>query len=469
MPNYLALDQGTHSTRACVFDHTGRLIDSHSKKISLRRINNIHIEQDAEEILDSVKCVMTDAMDACSGETLIATCGIATQRSSVLAWRNDGTVLSPVLSWQDTRGQAQVERLISDETEIRRLSGLPLSAHYGASKLHLLQEMTAFSDGDVRLSPLISYLLFHLLQEHPYIVDHANAQRTQLFALDDMDWSPRLTELFAVSEAYLPTCVPVSTSLSRPHGHLIESSIPLCAINGDQNAAVYSNGRPDFETVLVNIGSGAFVLSLLPGYSSSDRQLTGISKSDTDIIQYVREATINGAANALTWLENKHQIKEIWRQLHHWLDEVEYPPVFINTIGGLGSPWWRNDIEAEFICKDDADPDLPSQAVAVIESIIFMIWKNIELMQTKQTISCLRVSGGLSNLDGLCQGLADLTGLIVKRKLDEQATARGVAWLASGTSEIWSGSDETDFIPRNDEALTDRYQLFVERLIARLR
>ncbi len=479
---YLAIDQGTHASRACLFDATGELAYEYAKKVKLRRISNSHIEQDANEIVSSVKQVIAKLLREVNAADTIAACGIASQRSSVVAWLNDGTAISPVLSWQDTRGKQQLVNLKKYEAEIQQLSGLPLSAHYGASKLHYLLEHAnskVLTKHGPRVSPLISYLLFHLLEDFPYIVDHSNAQRTQLFGLAEMDWSKRLTKLFNIPIKQLPDCVPVLKGPEKPHGKLAATDIPVCAINGDQNAAIFASGLLEPETAIVNFGTGAFILHLLSHYSTSEKQLSGIACSDHNTVQYVREATINGAASALTWLEKKHHASDLWKQLPEWLNNIEHPPVFINTIGGLGSPWWRSDIEEIFIVTDGllnkseqdlsttkleaADPettDLAMQAVAIIESIVFMVCINLEIMQSEQPLSRLRVSGGLSQLDGLCQRLADRSGLQVERMDLAEATARGVAWLAAGKPDGWSDIELEVFEPADTPGLSERYDLF---------
>jgi len=464
---YLAIDQGTHASRACLFDEAGRLVSEHSKKIQLRRISRTHIEQDANEIVNSVKQVVTKLLHETNTQQTIAACGITIQRSSVVAWQNDGVAISPVLSWQDTRGSQQLEGLRKVEGEIQQLSGLPLSAHYGASKLHYLlnsikrQNLTPES---LRLSPLISYLLFHILEQHPYIVDHTNAQRTQLFGITELNWSPRLIELFKVPLQTLPNCVPVLNNTGPAHGKLVGTDIPVTAISGDQNAAFFGAGLLNAETALVNFGSGAFILCSLPHYLASKRQLSTIVCSENNTVQYVREATINGAGSALTWLENRYKTSDLWKQLPAWLNEIKQPPVFINSVGGLGSPWWNNSIEAKFIAENmslnQAEAGLESQAVAVIESIVFMVCINLEIMQSEQTLRKLRVCGGLSQLDGLCQRLADLSTLPVERLNLSEATARGIAWLAADRPDDWSSVKAEVFIPASNTHLDKRYKLF---------
>jgi glycerol kinase len=474
---YLAIDQGTHASRACLFDEAGRLVSEHTKNIQLKRISSTHIEQDADEIINSVKEVVVLLLHELGPHQKIAACGIAIQRSSVIAWQNDGTAISPVLSWQDTRGSRQLDKLREVESEIQQLTGLPLSAHYGATKLHYLQDEAkarSIATDTIRLSPLISYLLFHILEEHPYIVDHTNAQRTQLFSIAELNWSTRLAELFKVPLQALPDCVPVLSHTDTAHGTLAGTEIPVTAISGDQNAAFFDTGLLTSETALVNLGSGAFVLFLLPHYKTSKKQLSTIACSENSSVQYAREATINGAGSALEWLEKKYDIRDLREKLPAWLnaigpDENGQLPLFINSIGGLGSPWWNNSIEPVFIIDDDlannADTELVSldpalQAVAVIESIVFMIGINLEIMQSEQTLSRLRVCGGLSQLDGVCQRLADLSAVPVERLRLPEATARGIAWLAAGKPDDWSGADVEIFKPDNNPSLSKRYAKF---------
>ena len=472
MTYYLAIDQGTHASRACLFDEAGELVYEYTKKIKIRRISGSNIEQDANEILDSVNEVVAKLLHEAGTQDKIVACGIAIQRSSVVAWKNDGTVISPVLSWQDTRGKQQVLDLEKHKTEIQQLSGLPLSAHYGASKLHYLLDKAKsqmITLDTLRLSPLISYLLFHILEEHPYIVDHTNAQRTQLFDLATLSWSTRLTELFNIPIQVLPDCVPVLKNTATAHGKLAGTEIPVSAVSGDQNAAIFGAGVLKPETALVNFGTGAFVLRLLTQYRASKKQLSGIACSNCNTVQYVREATINGAASALTWLEKRHQVNDILQRLPVWLNEIglneaRQPPLFINTIGGLGSPWWQSDIEAKFIDSHRSlnivEAYLATQAVAVIESIVFMVCINLEIMQSEQTLTNLRVSGGLSQLDGLCQRLANLSGLQIERMKLPEATARGVAWLAAGKPDGWSNVEVDIFEPAITPALSKRYARF---------
>lgn len=478
MNYYLGVDQGSHSSRAVLFDDSGTVVADAAQKVTLNRNGTGHVEHDAAQLLDSVTFVIGQVLSSLDGQQLkqVAACGIATQRSTVLAWDAYGKALSPALSWQDVRAEALLKKLKPNQLEIRRLTGLPLTPYYSASKMNwLLNESDSVkhcSREQLRLSPLISYLLFHLLENRPYAIDHSNAQRTQLFALDSLTWSEQLCNWFGVDSGLLPGCMPMYAS----YGRLADTHIPVTAVCGDQNAAMFGTGALEPGVALVNIGSGAFVLRELGQFSNSTSQLTGIAYSDMNRVSYMREATVNGAANALSWAEQHWHVDDLLGRLPEWIEQVNEPPVFINAVGGLGTPWMQAGLHSSFTGSGsytDAE-----RAVAVIESIVFMIQVNLELMNTETPLNKLRVSGGLSNQDGLCQKLSNLSGFEIERGNVTEATARGVAWLAADRPQNWSiagsctDTDVIRFVPQQDEALQTRYQIFkteIERLVNNIR
>ena len=470
MPYYLAIDQGSHASRALLFDDQGNVLSSHSKDVDVNRFNHGSVEHDAEQLLSSVRDVVAELLAGLSvnEQQNIITCGIATQRSTVLAWNTDGSPIGPVLSWQDVRAAEFLETLRSHEQQIQQITGLPLSAHYGASKLNwLINNILSTKNirlDAVRLSPLVSFLLYHLIENKPYYVDHSNAQRTQLMDMNTLDWSEQLTQWFGVPIDYLPECKPMCAD----YGTLSGTKVNVTAVCGDQNAALFGAGEISEDTALINLGSGAFILRPMQENTSSKKQLTGIACSDDNTVSYLREATINGAGSALNCVAEQYDIHGIKQRLPEWIKTVENPPLFINTIGGLGSPWWRQDVKAEFIGFDDFN-NKGALIVAVIESIVFMLRANLDLMIKESSLKTLRVSGGLSNVDGLCQKLANLCKLPVERTENPEATARGVAWLAAGRPAHWNSPGAspatTDiFRPIPDKALEQRYSQYVAML-----
>jgi glycerol kinase len=469
----LALDQGTHSTRAVVFDAHGNPVALARHPVALQRHSRTQVEQSPAEILASLHAAMEDVFGEPGVDPArIAAVGLATQRSSVLAWeRTTGNALSPVLSWQDTRTADQLAALAAHAADIQQRTGLRLSPHYGAGKIRWLLDnnadvAAACRHGSLVIGPLASYLLHHLLAGHTNQVDHANASRTLLWNLQTGDWDNTLLGLFDIPREVLPDCRPITA----PYGNTLNGNIPVTAVNGDQTAALYAQGTPDAHVVRVNMGTGAFVL--LPTGERCHLHaplLSGLSHSNNTAGEYYLEGTINGAGAAVHWLEQRCELAGWQEQLPAWLETIQSPPVFLNSIGGLGSPWWRPGPEPDFLsAAGSVSPAAAEALVAVIESILFLVQANLELLCALDPgIRRIRISGGLAQADGLCQKLANLSGMTVERGTDIEATARGIAWLAAGQPEEWKRTDETrEFLPRHDAALGKRYARFLEALQA---
>jgi len=463
----LVLDQGTHATRAMVLDGRGRVRASDMVPVSLVRRGDSHVEQDGLEILASVRHSLSSVLKAAGKDRLeIARAGIATQRSSVLAWdRETGEPLSPVISWQDRRAARSLSPLAGKADLIHRLSGLPLSPHYGAGKLRWLMEnvpavRAARDAGCLAWGPLASFLLFHLLEGRVHLVDDANAQRTQLWNIHSRDWDERLLSLFGLPADPLPVCRPVMDA----YGRLQAADIPLAAVTGDQNAALFSLGRLPAHTALVNLGTGAFILSPTGSRPLTDsRLISSLVLSDAGGATYVLEGTVNGAGAALDWAANHLGIAPPYAHLPEWLGRGGAPPLFINAVGGLGSPWWRpQGVRSRWI--GDGSPS--QRILAVVESIVFLIQANLDLMTARGCdIRILTVTGGLARLDGVCERLSLLSRRPVYRPAETEATVRGTAWLAAGRPAAWPRPGRGKwFRPRPDAALSRRYERFIGEL-----
>ena len=434
---------------------------SHSTEKAVVRSNNQPTKSDSPCSLS-----LTKSSDPAVDRNQIVAAGLATQRSSVLAWdRKTGIPLSPVLSWQDRRVADTLKKLTDSDPAIREKTGLHLSPHYGAGKLqwlirHQPEVEAALSNGSLVMGPLAAYLLHHLSNAPDELVDDANASRTLLWNLQQRDWDSTLLDLFQIPAQTLPRCTPICSDYGRTQ----QGNIPVRAVNGDQTAALYAQGKPSANTILVNIGTGAFVL--LPTDDPTTRPdslLAGISLSNHDSAHYYIEGTVNGAAAAMKWAAKKLSVENIESQLPDWLKDVHSPTLFINTVGGLGAPWWMPGPEPHFVGTDITEAEA---MVAVIESILFLLQANIELMVLQNpAVDKIRISGGLSNLDGLCQKLANLSGLEIERPVQTEATARGIAWQAAGCQHDWTDAEPGKlFIPENDAAITERYSCFIEKL-----
>ena len=241
---YLALDQGGSSSRAVLFDVLGRQVAAAHVPIETQRPDADRVEHDAEELLQSLLIAAADALEspAAAGRPVVAA-GLATQRSTIVCWdRNTGAALSPAISWQDRRNARWLQQHLGKrEPWVRELTGLPLSAHYGASKLRwCLDELApvrlALRDERLAAGPLSSFLLQRLCAEHPLVVDPANASRTLLYDTATLDWSGALLQAFDIPAEVLPRCV----GTQHTFGTLMlggTSRVPLRACSGDQSAA----------------------------------------------------------------------------------------------------------------------------------------------------------------------------------------------------------------------------------------
>jgi glycerol kinase len=456
----LALDQGSHSSRAVLFDAVGAPLASAHVPVGSRREGDDRVEQEPRELLQSL---LTAALDACDSSAArgrpICGVGLATQRSTIVCWeRSSGRALTEAISWQDRRNAVLLERLRHLAGRVREITGLPLSPHYGASKLrwcldHVSAVQRAAAAHDVALGPLSSYLVQGLVHDRSAVVDPANAARTLLFDPTTLDWSAELLDMFDLSREQLPVCVPTWYR----YGPLIlgERRIPLVACTGDQSAAAFAFGAPDPSIAMINIGTGAFVQRVAPADAPlPDGLLRSVLCSDGTSALRSHEGTVNGAGSAIEWLRSRVGL-DVDRALATPPQQGPHdPPLFMNGVGGLGAPFWQSDFPIEFV----GDGDDAAQLAAVLESVAFLLCVNLELLRRSAPLQRIRVSGGLSRSDVLCRSLADLSGLPVERYAVAEATARGVAFLAAGRPASWRPLPiERVFTPSGDTALAARF------------
>lgn len=452
----LALDQGGHASRALVFDATGRVLAQAERRIATRREGKLKVEHTAAAVLRSLREAAAEAVTALPAGVEVHAAALATQRSSIACWdRADMRPLSPVLSWQDRRAVRKVKALAEHERRVRRLTGLVLSPHYGASKLawcmkHIPAVRHAAKGHRLAAGPLASYLAAGLAEQHPCVADPVNGFRTQLMELKTMAWSQELCDLFHVPMQVLPECV--SNQYDFGDLRIAGRTIPLTVVTGDQPAALFAQGQPEPGTAYINMGTGAFVQAL------ADRDVPGLLRSvlwrDARRTLFALEGTVNGAATALDAVAKQLGLTQarMMRQLPEWLADIGEPPLFLNGVGGLAAPYWQPEFRSRFVGSGDA----PSRMVAVAESIGFLLQANLRRMQEHGLeFTRLRVSGGLSQLDGLCQRLASLSGLPVERPQLYEATAMGLARLAGGLAEMQPIACER-FEPRADPGLRAR-------------
>lgn len=470
---YLAIDQGGHASRAMVFDYQGQMVCQVQHEIRASRPAPDFVEYDVHELLQSIDSVIQDiAQQLGERARNLFAAGLATQRSNCLCWhKQTGKALSPVISWQDRRNARWLEGLQSDHDNIHKHTGLFLSPHYGASKIrwcleNLPQVQQAQQRGQLAYGPMSSYLTQHLTGLLAK-ADAVNASRTQLWSIHSKKWDKTLLEKFGLNKNSLPECVPNQYLFGKLKVGAYQ--VPLSCVTGDQSAALFAYGNLQPETAYVNIGTGAFV-SRPSGYAKlyGRRLLTSVAHQfENQDCLYVLEGTINGAGSALQWFIDNEHVDNLFTRLPEWLAQETSALLFLNGISGLAAPFWQSHFESQFV----GDGTIAQKAVAVVESIVFLINSNIEEMRkTASPPEQLQLTGGLGMLDGLAQRLADLTGLPVYRPAECEASARGLAYLLAGQPNQWPEHKPGKwFNPKDQADLKVRYAKWMELMLQSLR
>lgn len=461
----LALDQGSHASRACVFDADGVMRAETSVAVATRYEEDSRVEQDPRELIDSLRTAAQGALAKCP-ELKVQHAGLATQRSTILCWsRASGAPLSPALSWQDRRHARWLAGYDAHAARVRAIGGLPLSPHYGVSKLRwCLDQLPAVQDanraGSLQAGPLVAWLQTQLSGDTA-AVDPANASRTLLYDSERLDWSEELLELFAIPRHILPA----GSTTRADFGRLIDigQDIQLSALSGDQSAVPFGLGPISEQTLYINLGTGAFLQQPLRQRPSMPEPLLGsVLYADAKQRLYTLEGTVNGAGSAVSTFCAERGLSEslLWPGLEQIPDEKALP-VFLNAVGGLGSPWWNSHVQSAFLGEGDSIECF----AAVIESVAFLIACNAaELRRQGAPAARVLLSGGLSRSNWLCTRLSALLAVPVERS-EREASARGIAVLADpALSADWPANPTTVFEAPHNPALEERYARFQKEL-----
>ncbi len=372
-------------------------------------------------------------------DLIIDAAGLATQRSTIVCFeRGSGAALSSAISWQDRRNEPWLASFAPHSARITELTGLPLSPHYGVGKMrwcleHLPAVQRSRQRGELILAPLAAYLAMRL-SSGAALADPANASRTLLFDSATRDWSAELLQLFGIERDWLPACTPTRTrygALRLGEAAAGARPIELRAVTGDQSAIPFAFGAPDSACVYINLGTGAFLQRPLEVRPTAAAPLLGsVLLSDPEHALYSLEGTVNGAGAAISRFVADSLVPEpsLWRELEQ-LPAGAALPVYINGIGGLGSPFWRAQQRSYFI----GEGATLERFAAVVESIAFLVAINFDRMAAHGgSIARVIASGGLSRSDWLCRRLAALLGAPLLRGAQE-ASVLGVATLADPT------------------------------------
>ena len=470
---YLAIDQGGHASRALIFDAAGRQHAACTESIETRQSGTDRVEHDPEAMLASVHRAVASAIATLGpARRQLRAAGLATQRSSIVCWdRATGAALSPVISWQDRRAADWLVRFDAARRRVHELTGLVLSPHYGASKLRwcldtLEPVQRARAAGRLVCGPLATFLLFHLSSERPLHADPCNASRTLLWDLAARDWSDELLTLFGVPRDLLPACGPNTGHFGALD--LGDLHVPLTVCTGDQPAALFAARRARIRpSPSVNAArrlrpvpqASTATLCARPAHESRWQGPTGL--------RHVLEGTVNGAGSAIAWAAQQLGLDPDTApgRLDEWSHARPGPPLFLNGVGSLGAPFWVSDFPSRFV--GDGEPQ--AKMIAVLESIVFLLRRNLDAMRASGLAPArLRLTGGLAASEYFSSALADLSALPVARPVALEASARGLAFLLAGEPPCWAAStgEQALLLPLANSALQERYARWLEAMNA---
>ena len=468
---HLALDQSDAMSQALIFDNRGQLRAKAEAEVQTFRTQDQRVEHDAIEIAQTLASVTQEACKQVGKQASIRNAGLAAQRSSIVCWdRITGEPLSNVLSWRDRRARDHISSFGKYRNLIHRETGLMLSPHYGMGKLNwCLNHVPAVSEslarGRLAFGPLASFLTHRLVKEKPLLVDPANASRTLLLDLKKLTWSDPLLDLFKIPAKALPRCVPTRHEFGVLD--FTHQPIPLRVVSGDQSAALFALGNPEPDVVYINLGSGGFVQqSCGTRPMILENLLTSVVYQSENQGHYAIEGTVNGCGSALRIVAEELGLNDehLEDNLNEWLTTEDNPPLFLNGVTGLGSPYWQPSFKSEMVGKASKQ----AQLTAVAESIIFLIQRNLqELGRHLAEPKKLVVTGPMA-YSGLCQKLANLSGIRVERPKMQDATARGLAFLCSGSEKWLPLGPATGFPVEQDDALRQRFGLWRQLVRAKL-
>lgn len=445
MPRFLlAIDNGTTSTRAIVFDATGQTVASSQREIRQYFPDDGWVEQDGEEIWASTIEVCRNAIAAAGlGAEDILAIGITNQRETTLLWDADsGDLLHRAIVWQDRRTADYCAQLKSAgyETTIVDKTGLLLDPYFSATKLHWLLQNSPGArqraeQGKLRFGTVDSFLLWRLTGGQVHRTDATNASRTLLFNIHTQKWDPELLALFDIPASLLPEVLDSAADFGTTQPELLGGAIPISGVAGDQQAAMI--GQACFHPGMAKstYGTGCFVMMNTGStpVRSRNRLITTVGYRLHGRTTYALEGSIFVAGAAIQWLRDGLKL------IHH-AGETEALAgqagescgvYLVPAFTGLGAPYWDPKARGA-IFGLTRETGIAEIVAAGLQSACFQTRDLLEAMSADGTrhTATLRIDGGMVNNNWMAQALANILGMTVDRPRVTETTALGAAYLA---------------------------------------
>ncbi len=451
MPYILALDQGTTSSRAILFDSSGAIAAAAQHEFQQFYPQAGWVEHDPTEILTSqIACAVEVLAKAGARPRDVAAIGITNQRETVLVWeRATGKPIHPAIVWQDRRTAAQcrlLEESGAGETVSNR-TGLVLDPYFSATKLawildHIPGARARAERGELAFGTVDSWLIWHLTSGAHHVTDVTNASRTLLFNVVKGAWDPELLRLFNIPAGLLPQVVWSSQPIAEVTTTLGLGGIAIAGIAGDQQAALFGQLCWAEGEAKNTYGTGCFLLQHIGTQfvRSRHRLITTVAASAQRRLEYAFEGSIFIGGAVVQWLRDNLKIIAASSDVEALAASVPSTGgvVFVPAFVGLGAPHWDAHAGGLLIgLRRDTAPG--HIARAALESIAFQVADVLDAVrsETGTPLGALRVDGGAAVNNLLLQFQADLLGVPVVRPQVTETTALGAAYLAGLAAGFW--------------------------------
>jgi glycerol kinase len=451
----LALDQGTSSSRAIVFDQYGQ-----TKAVSQKEFTQIFpkpgwVEHNPMEIWSSQASVIAEAITSIDINGLnIAAIGITNQRETTIVWDAEtGEPVYNAIVWQDRRTSEFCDCLKKDgRTDlIRSKTGLIIDAYFSATKILWILENVPGArkradEGKLRFGTVDTWLIWMLTRGEVHVTDVTNASRTMLFNIHTLEWDKELLNLFGIPESMMPEVKSSSEVYGYTKTTLFAHEVPIAGIAGDQQAALFGQMCTEPGSVKNTYGTGCFMLmnSGERPIMSSNNLLTTIAWKIGDTVNYALEGSIFVAGSVVQWLRDGLGIIRTSAEVEALAASVpdNGGVYFVPALTGLGAPHWDQYAKGS-IYGLSRGSTAAHIARAALEGIAFQTMDIVNAMQRDAgvTLKELKVDGGASRNNLLMQFQADILGTSVIRPIVTETTALGAAYLAGLAVGYWESID----------------------------
>lgn len=455
MPYILALDQGTTSSRAIIFDNESRIISAAQQEFSQVFPKSGWVEHDPFEIWESQKKTAIEALKKAGLKANdIAAIGITNQRETSTIWdKNTGKPIHHAIVWQDRRTSAFCDDVRADRAElIREKTGLEVDAYFSASKINWLLDNIGGArqkaeNGELLFGTVDTWLVWNLTNRAKHVTDVSNASRTMVFNINSLEWDDELLEIFDIPKQILPEVLSSSEVYGEVSGVQELDGISIAGIAGDQQAALFGQLCLEKGLSKNTYGTGCFMLQNIgtKPVRSKNRLLTTIAWKIGGKCEYALEGSVFIGGAVVQWLRDALQIIEKSSDVESLANSVDDNGgvFFVPAFAGLGAPHWDQDARGMIIGLTRGTGKTHI-ARAAMESIAYQVADLLDAMQADSGFERkeLRVDGGATDNETLLQFQANILGIPVVRCAVAETTALGAAYLAGLAVGFWRDKSE---------------------------